>query len=143
MNLQENIDKIHQMMGVITEDRMGQLINNMIDSMGIESAFKVVGDYDLMEKYFTDKDKIRYIKDQFHQINDGNYFNLEQISQKPIQIKEENGIVEQIEGLHKSNVTIIKYNRNSGGINKYYPKYEDLSSDTIDKLFRMMIGQYI
>ena len=130
-------------MGVITEDRMGQLINNMIDSMGIESAFKVVGDYDLMEKYFTDKDKIRYIKDQFHQINDGNYFNLEQISQKPIQIKEENGIVEQIEGLHKSNVTIIKYNRNSGGINKYYPKYEDLSSDTIDKLFRMMIGQYI
>ena len=143
MNLQEQTNRIKQMMGVITEDRMDKVIKNMIDTIGLESAFKMVGNYDLMEKYFTDEDKINYIKDQFYQINDGNYFNLEQISQKPIQIKEENGIVEQIEGLHKYNVTIIKYNRNSGGINKYYPKYEDLSSDTIDKLFRMMIGQYI
>jgi hypothetical protein len=115
----------------------------MIDTVGIEKTFKMVGDYDLMESYFTDEDKINYIKDQFHKINDGNYFNLDQIGQKTIRIKEEDNEIQQIEGLHKYNVTIIKYNRNSGGINKYYPKYEELSSEAIDKLFRMMLSQYI
>ena len=143
MNLQENIHRIQSMMGVITEDKRDEFIKNMIDTVGIEKTFKMVGDYDLMESYFTDEDKINYVKDQFHQINDGSYFSLEQISEKPIRIKEEDKEIQQIEGLHKNNVTIIKYNRNSGGINKYYPKYEELSSEAIDKLFRMMLSQYI
>jgi hypothetical protein len=143
MNLQENIERIQSMMGVINEDRKDDFIKNMINDIGIEKTFKMVGDYDLMESYFTDEDKINYIKDQFHKINDGNYFNLDQIGQKTIRIKEEDNEIQQIEGLHKYNVTIIKYNRNSGGINKYYPKYEELSSEAIDKLFRMMLSQYI
>jgi hypothetical protein len=143
MNLQENIERIQSMMGVINEDRKDDFIKNMINDIGIEKTFKMVGDYDLMESYFTDEDKINYIKDQFHKINDGNYFSLDQIGQKTIPIKEEDNEIQRIEGLHKYNVTIIKYNRNSGGINKYYPKYEELSSEAIDKLFRMMLSQYI
>ena len=141
MNLQENIHRIKSMMGVITEDKMDEFIKNMIDTVGIEKTFKMVGDYDLMESYFTDEDKINYVKDQFHQINDGSYFSLEQISEKPIRIKEEDKEIQQIEGLHKNNVTVVKYV--STGVMKYYPKYEELSSETINKLFKMMLSQYI
>ena len=143
MNLQENIHRIQSMMGVINEDKRDEFIKNMIDNVGIEKTFKMVGDYDLMSSYFTDEDKLNYIKDQFHQINDGNYFTLDQILQRPIRIKEKDGEIQQIEGLHKNNVTVVKYNSKSGGIMKYYPKYEELSSETINKLFKMMLSQYI
>ena len=143
MNLQENIDRIHEIMGgVITEDRMDKVIKNMIDTVGIDNTFRMVGDYDAVEKYFTDEDKINYIKDQFNEINDGNYFSMEQIFQKPIRFKEEDGDKHQIEGLHKDNVKVIVY-KDNGGIMTYYPKYEELPSDTIDLLFRMMLSQYI
>ncbi len=145
MNLQENIERIHEIMGgVITEDKMDKVIKNMIDSVGIESTFKMVGDYDVVEKYFTDEDKINYIKEQFHKINDGNFFSLEQIWQRPIRFKtdDENRIY-QIEGLHKGNVTIVVHKEHGAGVMKYYRKYEELPSEIIDKLFRMMLGQYI
>jgi hypothetical protein len=130
------------MMGIITEGDMDKFIKNLIDNVGIKNAFKMVGDYNLVESYLTDEDKIDYIKDQFYKINDGNYFTFEQISQRPIQIKIEDKEKHQIEGLHRDNVTVVKYT-NDGGIMKYYPKYEDLSLETIDKLFRMMISQYV
>jgi len=147
MNLQENIERIQSMMGVITEDKRDEFIKNMIDTVGIEKTFKMVGDYDLIASYFTDEDKINYIKDQFNIINDGNYFNLEQISQSPIQLEvEEHGELHQIEGLHKDNVTVVIYkivNGKAQYARRHYPKYEELSSETIDELFRMMLSQYI
>jgi len=143
MNLQEQVYRIQSMMGVITEDRMDKVINNMIDTIGLENTFKMVGDYNLVEPLLTDEDKINYIKDEFIKVNDGNYISMEQIWQQPIEIKEEDGIVEQIEGLHKNVVNVVKYNNKYGGITKYRPKYEELSSEIIDKLFRMMLSQYI
>ena len=141
MNLYEDIHKMQSIMGVITEDRMDKVIRNMIDTIGVENTFKMVGDYDSVEKYFTDEDKINYIKNEFVKVNDGNYFNMEQIWERPILIKIENGERHQIEGLHKDIVSVVKYRDND--YTKYYPKYEKLSSETIDKLFRMMLGQYI
>ena len=131
-------------MGVITEDRMDKVIKNMIDTVGMESTFNMVGDYDLIDSYLTDEDKINYIKDEFLKVNDGNYFSLEQIWEKPIQLEiEEDGVKRiQIEGLSENHVSVVKYKFN-GSPMKYYSKYEVLSSDTIDKLFRMMLGQYI
>lgn len=121
---------------------MDKVIKNMIDEMGIENTFKMVGDYDLVDTYLTDEDKIDYIKDEFIKVNDGNYISMEQIWQRPIQLKIEDGTKHQIEGLHKNNVSVIKY-LYTGGTMKYYPKYDELPTEIIDKLFRMMIGQYI
>jgi hypothetical protein len=145
MNLQENIERIHEIMGgVITEDRMDKVIKNMIDSVGLETAFKMVGDYDLVDSYLTDEDKINYIKDEFVKVNDGNYIGMEQIWQWPIRVKVDNeGRIHQIEGLHKNVVSVVKHQGNGAGAMMYYPKYEELPSEIIDKLFRIMIGQYI
>jgi hypothetical protein len=43
MNLQENINRIQSMMGVITEDRKDVLIKNMIGNIGIKDTFNMVG----------------------------------------------------------------------------------------------------
>ena len=85
MNLHEDIHRIQSMMGVITEDRMDKVIKNMIDTVGLESTFNMVGDYDLIDSYLTDEDKINYIKDEFVKVNDGNYISMEQIWQQPKQ----------------------------------------------------------
>ena len=145
MNLQENIERIHEIMGgVITEDRMDKVIRNMIDTVGMESTFNMVGDYDLIDSYLTDEDKINYIKDEFVKVNDGDYISMEQIWQKPIRIKtDDEGRIHQIEGLHKNNVSVVTHKEHGAGVTKYYPKYEELPSEIIDKLFRMMLSQYI
>jgi hypothetical protein len=132
------------MMGVITEDRKDMLIKNMIGNIGIKDTFNMVGDYDLVNSYLTDEDKIIYIKDEFTKINDGKYFTLEQIWEQPIQLKSEDDENHQIEGLHKDHVMVNKHSYRGGYISRrYHLKYEELSSETIDKLFRMMLGQYI
>jgi hypothetical protein len=132
------------MMGVITEDRMDKVIKNMIDTVGLESTFNMVGDYDLIDSYLTDEDKINYIKDEFVKVNDGNYISMEQIWQRPIRIKtDDENRIHQIEGLHRGNVTIVVHKEHGAGVTKYYRKYEELSSEIIDKLFRMMLSQYI
>jgi len=144
MNLQENIHRIHQMMGVITEDRMDKFIKNMIDSVGLETTFKMVGDYDLIDSYLTDEDKINYIKEEFVKVNDGNYISMEQIWQQPIRFKiDDENRIHQIEGLHKDVVSVVKHKEHGAATTSYYPKYEELSSETIDKLFRMMLSQHI
>jgi hypothetical protein len=144
MKLYEDIHKIQSMMGVITEDRMDKVIKNMIDTVGLESTFNMVGDYDLIDSYLTDEDKINYIKDEFVKVNDGNYISMEQIWQRPIRIKtDDENRIHQIEGLHRGNVTIVVHKEHGAGVTKYYRKYEELSSEIIDKLFRMMLSQYI
>jgi hypothetical protein len=144
MKLYEDIHRIQSMMGVITEDRMDKVIKNMIDTVGLESTFNMVGDYDLIDSYLTDEDKINYIKDEFLKVNDGNYFSLEQIWEKPIRVKvDDENRIHQIEGLHKDVVSVVKHKEHGADTTSYYPKYEELSSETIDKLFRMMLGQYI
>jgi hypothetical protein len=145
MNLQENIERIHEIMGgVITEDRMDKVIKNMIDTVGIENTFKMVGDYDLVEKYFTNEDKINYIKDEFLKTNGGGSFTLEQIWEKPIRIKtDDENRIHQIEGLGNNVVFVAIHKEHGAGVTKYYPKYEELPSEIIDKLFRMMLSQYM
>jgi hypothetical protein len=131
------------MMGIITEDRKDVLIKNMIGNIGIKDTFNMVGDYDLVNSYLTDEDKIIYIKDEFTKINDGKYFTLEQIWEQPMIIKvDDEGRTHRIIGLHKDNVSVIMYSGNYEST-RYYPEYEELSSETIDKLFRMMLGQYV
>jgi hypothetical protein len=119
---------------------MDKVIKNMIDTVGIENTFKMVGDYDLVDSSLTNEDKINYIKDEFIKVNDGNYISMEQIWQQPIRFKiDDENRIHQIEGLHKNKVSVVVYKESGGGNMNYYPKYEELSSETIDKLFRMMI----
>ena len=59
MNLQENIERVRSIMGVITEDRKEMFTKNMIDDIGLENTIKMVGDYDEVEPYLSDEDKVK------------------------------------------------------------------------------------
>ena len=60
MNLQENIQRIKQMM--IKEDEV-PLIKRMIDDIGLYKTIKVMGGFDYsMEEYVSKEDKITFIK---------------------------------------------------------------------------------
>ena len=69
---------------------------------------------------------------------------MEQIWEKPIRIKvDDENRIHQIEGLHKDVVSVVKHKEHGAGVTSYYPKYDELPSVIIDKLFRMMLSQYI
>jgi hypothetical protein len=50
MNLQENIDRIHQMMGIINENKVADIIQEM----GLYNAIRYFGGYDNLEKKMGD-----------------------------------------------------------------------------------------
>tara|TARA_R110000868_G_scaffold241985_3_gene497551 strand:+ start:561 stop:1112 length:552 start_codon:yes stop_codon:yes gene_type:complete len=53
MNLQENIQRIHQMMGVITEDKKSDFARKMIDTLGLGDAIKYYGSFQNLRKYLN------------------------------------------------------------------------------------------
>ena len=53
MNLNENIHRIHQMMGIISEDKKVDFAKKMIDTLGIGGAIQYYGSYDNFKKYLN------------------------------------------------------------------------------------------
>lgn len=54
MNLRENITRIHQMMGIISEDRMSNVIKNLMDKHGFTKTIEIIG-LDNIKKYIDDE----------------------------------------------------------------------------------------
>jgi hypothetical protein len=63
MNLNENIYRIQQMMGIITENKKVEVLRNMIDKMGLYPASKMAGGYDELKNLVNREDKINFIND--------------------------------------------------------------------------------
>jgi hypothetical protein len=58
MNLQENINRIQEVMGIISEDKHSNSIQKMIDDVGVVNTIKFFGGYDEFKKYEGDIDSI-------------------------------------------------------------------------------------
>jgi hypothetical protein len=68
MKLQENIHRIHQMMGIIQESKMEKIFRTMIDEMGLYSAIKYIGGISSFQNLngldlISKEEKINFIKD--------------------------------------------------------------------------------
>jgi len=64
MNLIENLHRIHQVMDVISENKRGESIKNMINRHGLYHSIKLMGGFDnSMDEYLSNEDKINGIKD--------------------------------------------------------------------------------
>ena len=142
MRLQENIHRIQEIMGgVITEDRKEMFIKNLIDDIGIENTIKMVGGYDEVEPYLSDEDKVKYIKDKVLEIADNLGLNgviLSYPQGKPLKIKEEDGIIYQIEFLGQSRARVESYE--TGVYHKgYVINYEDMSPQMKDIVIKRLL----
>ena len=142
MNLQENIDRIHQMMGVINEDNRPNVIKNMIDELGIISAIKMAGNYYTIEPYLKEIDKVNFIKERVRELGDGNGFGMTEIDEEPLHYGEtEDGELHQIEWLGTKSADVSVYNDEMGAhLNDYYVNYESLPSQIIEQLVEILLN---
>jgi hypothetical protein len=153
MNLQENIQRVKQMMGVINEDDKSAKIHNMVDEMGLMTAIKFFGSYDnIVDMYggdinLTKEKKIDFIRNVIYTVSkkyDTTSLSVYRLGMNPISLYAPNSgqNLQQIEHFHVDFVTIdviggVNFTENIGG---YTRKYEDLSDEVLDKVFDFMIN---
>lgn len=149
MNLQENIDRIQSMMGVISENALQSKINKMIDEVGLYDTVKFFGGYNEMTKLGIDvkisnEDKINSIKEVVRKIKTET--DLEGISlyeSKPIVYYEDKRVIKQIEYLYLNVVGVDVYYKDSDAyMNTEDIPYEDLSDETLNDVFLFVLGDY-
>lgn len=144
MNLQENIDRIHQMMGVITEDRKSVIIK-FIKDMGLYDAIEYFGSYDILKDYVTKEDKISYIQHKVGEIADefgGSGFSIHEVGGLPIFYNESDDTISQIEYFNPTFVTIDTYGgyKNETYQGGFTVNYERLPDDVFYEVFDFMIN---
>ena len=143
MNLHENIHRIHQMMGVITEDKKDEAIKNLIDRLGVSDAIQMVGNYYVIEPYLKEIDKVKFIKDKVNDLTEwiGGGVGLVEIDEEPIHYDEDENELKQIEYLGKNGVTVDVYdadmNRHTGEFNV---NYHSLPSQILDELVEILLN---
>jgi hypothetical protein len=142
MNLQENIHRIHQMMGVISEDKKEDAIRTIIDKMGVANAIKMTGNYYMIEPYLKVVDKVNFIKEKVAELSElvGDVnIDVYEIGEEPIDYEEEDGEIHQIESLGKKSVDISIYDEEFEYLRDYYVKYENLPVEVIERLVEMLL----
>ena len=143
MNLHENIHRIHQMMGVINEDKKDETIRNLIDRLGVSDAIKMMGNYYLIEPYLKEIDKVNFIKDKVNDLTEliGYGVSLAEIDEEPIHYDEDENEIEQIEFLGKNGVTVDVYDADMDGhLGNFNVKYESLPGQILDELVEILLN---
>ena len=138
MNLQENINRIHQMMGVINEDNRLNVIKNMIDELGIISAIKMAGNYYMIEPYLKVVDKVNFIKEKVSELGRGG-ISLREIGEEPIVYDDYDNDHKQIEFLGRDRAYVDIYYRGHNVGDERIP-YESLSVEIIEQLVEILLN---
>jgi hypothetical protein len=141
MNLIENIERINTL---ISEDKKGETIRNLIDKMGIADAIKLVGNYYLIEPYLKEIDKVNYIKEKVSQICDefgANGFGLVEVDSAPIFYSEDEDELRQIEYLGRKQLYVDVYSSDSNSnLGDFKVNYESLPGQILDELVEVFIN---
>lgn len=141
MNLQENIERVRSIMGVISEDRKEMFTKNMIDDIGLENTIKMVGDYDEVEPYLSDEDKVKYVKNKVLDYADkigSNGIWLREPQGRPLRINDEGGIIHNIEFLGQSHAGVEVYEKGKSN-RPYRIMYKDSPPQIIDMIIKRLI----
>jgi hypothetical protein len=145
MNLRENISRIQEMMGVITENKA----INLVKDMGLYDSIRYFGGYrkimDLIGDYeFSNEEKIDFIRDAIKHLSEKyntSGISIDELNMSPITYGtlDPMGLeFQQIEYFSPDYVTIYMYGTNSYNGN-FKDSYEDLDDNTLDNIFIFMI----
>ena len=145
MNLHENINRIHQMMGVINENK----VSDMVQEMGLYQAIRYFGGYDkvtkLMGDYvFSNEEMIDFIREvTTHLASKHNSTGIStyELSMNSIPYGSPDDELQQIEYFNPDFVTIDvydgeEYERHKGNFTE---RYTDLDDNTLDEIFLFMV----
>ena len=145
MNLQEQTNRIKQMMGVINENK----VVDIIQEMGLYDAIRYFGGYDNVTKKMGDyvlsnDDMIWFIMDVVKHLsnNYGQYgVSVWDLDMNPIMMGHPDEDLQQIEYFNPMGLSIHiyegkDYDRHRGSFNE---RYEDLDDNTLDEVFLFMV----
>lgn len=157
MELQENINRIHQMMG-INEDKKSDFTKKMIDNLGLIDAIRYYGGLDEFKKHFdfnsiTIEDKIEFFKKCVdEQPNKVIYFDNSLDDHlnsffygKPITVSKSNEHRMDVQSLFPDKVFfhLYKFKKPKGngisGVEYNTLKYENVPDEFIDTIFIKML----
>lgn len=146
MNLHENIHRIQEMMGVITENKNIKIINEL----GLYDAIRYFGGYgkimDLIGDYeFSNEEKIDFIRDVIRHLSEK--YNTTGISTRQLDMTpifygmSDDGEVLQIEYFKPNYVTVDVHSNGFYNSHRsmFTEKYEYLDEDILDNVFIFMI----
>jgi len=145
MNLNENINRIHQMMGIINENK----VVDVVQEMGLYQATRYFGGYDkvtkLMGDYvFSNEEMIDFIRDVIkHLAEKHNSMGIStyELNMNSIPYGSPDEELHQIEYFNPEYVTIDVYDGEDYERHKssYKERYEDLDDNTLDEVFLFMV----
>ncbi len=148
MNLQENINRIQQMMGIITEDKRDSLLN-MIDKWGMHQTSKLMGGYNNVRRMLGDgelskNDEIQFVRNIVEEWMDASRkpgLDVTEFVDSPIDCGSDNNYIRQIQTIHKDGAFVDTYlNTPLGMLEKtLMVPYEDLPEDSFKKIFDVAI----
>jgi hypothetical protein len=146
MNLQENIYRVKQMMGVINEDNRSNVIMKMIDEIGLYNTIKIVGSYDdilnhIDHEQITDEEKIKFINEVVKVKSSEfgmNGLSIYEIGMSPIIFDKDGDRFKEIIYFAVNGVSIDVYN-GSVFTNNQKALYTMLPTDVLDDIFIWML----
>ncbi len=150
MNLQENIHRIHQMMGVINEDDKTTKIRKIIDKMGLYYTIKLFGGYDTIKNMYGDsfnltkEDKIDFIKDSVQHLAkpyNTTGISIYELGMNPVTFGTPDPYGLEFQYIEYFNVDFVKidvYDKDSHR-GDFREEYEDLDDNTLDNVFLFML----
>ena len=145
MNLQEQTNRIKQMMGVISENKVGDIIQDM----GVYDAIRYFGGYDNLTKIMGDyvlsnDDMIWFIVDVVKHLSDkydDDGISVWDLDMSPIMMGQPDEELQQIEYFSPRFLTIYVYEGKNyeDEVGKFTEQYEDLDDNTLDEVFLFMV----
>jgi len=143
MNLQENIKRI------LREESKKDLVKTMIDNYGLYDTIKYVGGYDKIKQFIWDikiskEDKIDFIKDVVTMLAESHRetgISTFELGMSPILYGESDDQLEQIEYFNPEGIYVDVYTGHEFDTHygSFTERYEDLSDDILDEVYKFMI----
>ena len=145
MNLQENIHRIQSMMGIINENK----VVDIIQEMGLYDAIRYFGGYDNLTKMMGDyvlsnEDMIGFIKEVVKHLADkydDDGVSVWDLDMSPITIGHPDDELQQIEYFSPRFLSIYVYEGKNyeDEVGQFTEQYEDLDDNTLDEVFLFMV----
>jgi len=141
MNLQENIDRVKQMMGLIVENNK---VSAMVDKMGLSTTIKLMGGIDGFKEITKDvlhqhEEKILFIKNHIQKLLEDwevENVSVQDLDMNPITygIPDEQ---QQITYFGPEHVTIKIHDGEN-----YNEQYENLDDNTINEIYNHLVKYF-
>jgi hypothetical protein len=144
VNLQENISRIKEMMGVLSENKTEQLLKSAYDKAGFNTAINIVGPRKVTPQMvynleLSNKEKIDFIKSVVGK-SEG-LFSLSSNYLQPLEYNDSDWQFERVDALSTGGAVIDVYRDSDPPqmVDSYFRPYPEMFDSMLDDIFFKMI----